>query len=378
MLLGGLIAGLAAVLRNDMLVTFAALGVAALVVPEERKRSLARWRELAVGCVALAGVLFVNLVVEHRVLAPGTGSAHASGRAAQISNTFGGRLRDAVITSVGVLANEYWLALVIGAVIGIGILLMAAGAADRSGSSSMSGVVGAVVAWGGMIWRFAALGISTVPGFLCAAPVAALGFFGERTRREQVLFVGVAIAIPIVWATEWVGGHAPQWGGRYLLLPTALLVILAAAQVKALWPRPLVLALLGLGAAMSVIGVVWHVERTRELSHFAEVVLDVPDDVVIVSDQPWMGSEIGSWYGDRRWLTSGGDDINHEARPEDVAATVAVAKRAGAAQIDVLDSQDHPLDRVGTNPTYPGFQFEGVRTAQFLGDDVVIRRYVAV
>ncbi len=91
-----------------------------------------------------------------------------------------------------------------------------------------------------------------------------------------------------------------------------------------------------------------------------------------------MGSEIGSWYGDRRWLTSGGDDINHEARPEDVAATVAVAKRAGAAQIDVLDSQDHPLDRVGTNPTYPGFQFEGVRTAQFLGDDVVIRRYVAV
>ena len=115
-----------------------------------------------------------------------------------------------------------------------------------------------------------------------------------------MLFVGVVIAIPIVWATEWVGGHAPQWGGRYLLLPTALLVILAAAQVKALWPRPLVLALLGLGAVMSVIGVVWHVERTRELSHFAEVVLDVPDDVVIVSDQPWMGSEIGSWYGDRR------------------------------------------------------------------------------
>ncbi len=59
------------------------------------------------------------------------------------------------------------------------------------------------------------------------------------------------------------------------------------------------LALLGLGAAMSVIGVVWHVERTRELSQFAEVVLDVPDDVVIVSDSRGWGvrSEAGMATG---------------------------------------------------------------------------------
>ena len=132
-------------------------------------------------------------VIEHWVLAPGTGSARATGRAAQISSTFGGRLRDAVITSVGVLANEYWLALVIGGghrhrhpAHGGGcrrpvrVVLDAGcrgrgrrlGRHDRGGSPRS--------------------GISTVPGFLCAAPVAALGFFGERTRREQVLFVGAA------------------------------------------------------------------------------------------------------------------------------------------------------------------------------------------
>ena len=361
-----------------MLATFAALGIAALVVPEERKRSLSRWRELVAGCVALVAVLALNFAIEHVVLAPGTGSARAGGRASVVAGaTFGSRLRDALVTSVGVVANDYWLALVIGAVIGIAILLLAASAADADGTTSMTGVVGAVVAWGVLLWRFVAFGLSTVPGFLCAAPVAALGFFGERTRREQVLFVGVILAIPTVWMTEWVGGHTPQWGGRYLLLPTSLLVVLAASQVRRLWPRPLVVALVALGAVMSLVGVSWHIERTRQVTQFAQEVIAVPNDVVIVSDEPWMGSEVGTWYGDRRWLTSGSDP-NGDATPEDVAATVAVARKAGAAHIDVIDSQDHALDRIDVNPPYPGFEFAGVRTTKFLWIDVVIRRYDAV
>ena len=74
----------------------------------------------------------------------------------------------------------------------------------------MTGVVGAIVAWGGLAWRFIAFGISTVPGFIAAAPVAALGFFGERNRREQVLWTGALVAIPAIWITEWVGGHVPN------------------------------------------------------------------------------------------------------------------------------------------------------------------------
>ncbi|HTN78471.1 MAG TPA: hypothetical protein VMK16_02260 [Acidimicrobiales bacterium] len=378
-LVGGAIAGLAVAMRNDMFATFAALGVAALVVPEERRRCGQRWRELAAGCAALISVVFANSVVEHFVLAPGTGSARAGGRVSILGAQLADRLRDAVITSVGVLANDYWLALAIGAVIGLGILLLAAGAADRSGEASMPGVVGAIVAWGGMAWRFATFGVSTVPGFLCAAPVAALGFFGERTRREQVLFVGSLIAIPTVWMTEWVGGHAPQWGGRYLLLPTSLLIVLAASQVSRLGARPLVIALLGLSAAMSVVGVVWHIDRTRSVARFAEDVMAVPNDVVIIGDQPWMGSEIGTWYGDRRFLSARAEDHDpNDADPEDVVTVVGVARRAGATEIDVIDSDSHALDRIDENPKYDGFRFESVRTTKFLWTDVVIRRYVAV
>ena len=284
---------------------------------------------------------------------------------------------DAVITSVGVLANDYWLALVIGGVIGIGILLLASSATDTSERLPIAGVVGGVVAWGGMIWRFSTFGISTVPGFLCAAPIAALGFFGERTRREQVLFAGAAIAIPTVWMTEWVGGHTPQWGGRYLLLPTSLLVVLAASQVRRLGARPLVLALVGLSAVMSVVGVAWHIERTRAITRFAQDVMAAPADVVVIGDQPWMGSEVGTWYGDRRWLTTRADDGDpNEADPQDVGAAVELAREAGATRIDVVDSHDHALDRMAENPPYEGFRFDSSRTTKFLWTDVVIRRYV--
>ncbi len=77
------------------------------------------------GCGAFIAVVFLNVIVEHGVLASGAGSARAAGRAGGMGADLAGRLRDAVITSVGVLANDYWLALVIGGVIGIGILLLA-------------------------------------------------------------------------------------------------------------------------------------------------------------------------------------------------------------------------------------------------------------
>ena len=228
-LLGGLLAGLAAVMRNDMLVTFAALALAALLVTEERRRTFDRWRELAVGAAACVATLIANVLLWRDLFGSVGGSVRASKRAEVAGLHVAERARDAVITSFGVLANEYWLALMIGVVIGIGILLMAAAATDRSETASMTGVVGAIVAWGGLAWRFVAFGISTVPGFIAAAPVAALGLFGERNRREQVLWTGALVAIPAIWMTEWVGGHAPQWGGRYLLLPTTLLMVLAAA-----------------------------------------------------------------------------------------------------------------------------------------------------
>lgn len=372
---GGLLAGLAVALRNDALVTFFALGVAVLVVAEERERCRTRWRELSAGAAAFVGLLSANWLIEKAALAGGTGASRAGGRAEVAGSEIAQRLRDAVITSVGVFANEYWLALMIGGVIGIGILLMAAAAADTSGSTTISGVVGATFACLGMAWRLVAFGISTVPGFLTAAPVAALGLFGTRTRREQVLWGAALAAIPLIWLTQWVGDHSPQWGARYLLFPTSLLVVLAAGQVVRLGRRPMVVALLGLAAVMSLVGCAWHIQRTRDVATFADAVMDVPEEVVVVGDTPYWGSEIGSWYGDRNALTARTIDGYADARQ--MAEAIEVARKTGADRLDVMDSRDDALERIDEAPRYAGFTFESARVVQFLWDDVVIRRYRA-
>jgi hypothetical protein len=320
---GALLGAVAVVMRNDVLVTFATLGVATLCVAEERKRSFARWRELALGAVVGASALFANGIVEKALFSSSSGTVRVGDRAGVAGLRLDERFRDAVITSVGVFANEYWLALLIGAAIAVGILLMAAAAANDAGTSGMTGIVGAVVAFGGMAWRLT-FGLSAIPGFLVAAPIAALGFFGRRNRREQVLFVGAVVAMPLIWLTQWVGDHSPQWGGRYLLLPCVLLVVLASAQVRRVGWTPLIVALVGLSSLMSVVGIAWHIDRTRGIAQFAEDVLAVPDDVVIVSDSPYLATEIGSWYEDRFWLTAHVTD--RTADEHEVAAAMDVVR----------------------------------------------------
>ncbi len=191
----------------------------------------------------------------------------------------------------------------------------------------MTGIVGAVVAWGGMAWRLT-FGISSVPGFLTAAPIAALGLFGKRVSREQVLFGGAVSAIPLIWLTQWVGDHSPQWGGRYLLLPTALLVVLAAGQVRRIGPTPLIVALVGLSAVMSALGVAVAREPYAWHRAFADDVLAIPEDVVVVSDSPYLATEIGSWYGDRRWLTAGVTDRHGERRGDGGGRATSQARSA--------------------------------------------------
>ena len=337
--IAGLLAGLAAVMRNDMLVAFVALGLGALLVRSERTRTLSRWRELAVGAGMLGLVLFANGVVERIVLGAPTGSSRAVQRAGVAGLAIGGRARDAVLTTFGVLANENWLALVIGGVIGIGILLMAAAAVDTS-ESQATGVAGAVIAWVGLTWRFVAFGVSAVPGFIPAAPVAALGLFGKRTDREQVLFLGAVIALPVIWISEWVGGHAPQWGARYLLLPTALLVVLAAGQAMRLGPCALVVALVALGAVMSFIGATWHIERTRAVTEFAHEVFDAPPETVIISDTAYWGSELAIGMA-----TEGGS--------RRVDSTVERLPLTSSRSCPLRDERERPRSMCSTAATVP-------------------------
>ena len=115
--------------------------------------------------------------------------------------------------------------------------------------------------------------------------------------------------------------------------------------------------------------------RTHGIARFANDVLAIPEDVVVVSDSPYLATEIGSWYGDRRWLTAGVTD--RTANDAEMEAVVRVAGEIGAERIDVIDSDDDPVERISEHPAYPGYRFESARTVDFLWDQFVIRRYAA-
>ncbi len=235
-IIGGLVAGLAIVMRNDMFLTFAALALAALLVKEERKRCISRWRELVVGAVASLAVLGTNALVWRAVAGTATGSVRATQRVEVAGLHLGQRARDAVITSVGVLANEYWLALMIGVVLGIAILLMASGAAERSGGTPITGVVGAVVAWGGLVWRFVTYGISTVPGFLVAAPIAARRVL-RRTHQTRAGALPRSVNRHSGRVDDRMGGRAQPAVG-WSLPPAAHVPAHRAGGISGAAPRP--------------------------------------------------------------------------------------------------------------------------------------------
>ena len=80
-LVGGLLAAVAIVMRNDILVTFVTLGSAAFVVSEERRRCLTRWRELALGAGACAVAVAANGLIERALFSSTSGSVRAADRA---------------------------------------------------------------------------------------------------------------------------------------------------------------------------------------------------------------------------------------------------------------------------------------------------------
>ena len=364
-LLGGLAAGLAAVMRNDMLVdvrrarrcrTARSRGAALL----SRRAGASSWSDVRV----LGLVLFVNSVVEHLVLAPSTGFGARdcwSGKHHR-GCTLVDRLRDAVITSVGVLANEYWLASGRSvAVIGLGILLMAAGAADRSGG----GVRDGGRRCGHRVGRHALAvrrpsASRPCPGSSARHPSPRSGSSASARDASRCCSSASLIAIP-TGVDDRVGRRPQRRSGEAATCccRRRLLIVLAAAQVRRLGARPLVLAARsGLGAVMSLIGVTWHIERTRAITPVrAARCSAVPADVVIIGDQPWMGQR------DRQLVRR--PALAHRSvrgrRPNEADAGGRRGRRSRIArgggrrrELDVIDSATMRSTGSDDNPTVRG------------------------
>jgi hypothetical protein len=360
-LAAGVLIGVAGVLRTEVLVYAAAVGVALLFVADVRQAWLRRPLRIVLLAAGFGAVFVTNTALERAAIGGGLRYARAGTNVAVAGKGLGQRLSDGVLTAVGLFSDNSNRALLLGGVLALALFALAAVAVGRR-IPSLTGRATAVMASALYAVRFASIGF--VPGFLPTTPVSAAGIVGSAPGRQRAIAVAAVAALPVVWALEWQGQLVPQWGGRYVLVSGALLTVVGAVALESrarTWASVLLLAL---AVAVSAFGAVWHAQRTRGVARAIAQVESAPRDVVIVSRIAHLGREGGAWYGRHRWLNASGDTGTVEA--------AGIAGAAGARRMDVIDlrSARKPL-------TLQGWSVTGDHFVPFLGFQLEVTRYTA-
>lgn len=313
----GALFGLAVVLRREGAALLALVWLAELLRPELRRDRIAFVRHAvaaAAAGVACVAVVFVTTRFDSSVLGRSLGGRTLN-QAGSAGSDVGERFHDGILTSISFYtalgATEILMSLAVFA----GVALAALGWRRDDESLTRIGVVLAVAC---VAMRVILVGTGFVPGALAALPLVAAAPILARRDGLRLVVVG-ALAIVAVIATQWTGSLAAQWGGRYLLLPAAVIAVVAAAEFERRDARhPAALGALACTVLIAGLGLAWHVERTNGIVESRDAILAVTGDDVVVSAHAHFPREVASDVIGERWLRADYAD--------DVAAALAIAR----------------------------------------------------
>ena len=372
----GALLGSSATMRTESLVYLVVAGLALAACLALRARSSGRetldraqiGRALAVGPLLLASAavpLVVNELVERRVVGSTIRATRVVGTAASIGDLPTDRAREAAITVVGLEGSDLGIAL---GMVFVALLAFAATRRDDALAVVATAAAGAV-----LVLRGVASGLGFVPGFAAAWALPPMTFGRADTevsvsaRPDARRFVAaVALgAVPIVLVTQFRGGAAPQWAGRYLLVSGFLLTVLGLT-VLASKPVALRAAVVALAVAVTAFGLAWVSVRTHAVDRTISA-LEARPEPVLVSEVYHLAREGGATYGEKRWLTltDGGRDAPRAAE---------VLHDAGVGTFAAIEQTTAPRRALD----FPGFEPTDHSTLRlFEGVDLRITRWEA-
>jgi hypothetical protein len=326
-LAAGLAFGAAFTMRTEALAYgFVVIAVGCLLA--WRRKGLVR--ALVAGASAAAGfasVVAANYLLEVALVGSPLRTGRASGTAATGGTDAVVRLKEAIVTTVGLFPDTATGAMLAG-LVALALLGWAVWHSSRGGDASIVrlAVVGAVA----LFLVRAIDGLGFVPGFMVTAPFSIVGLVlvwdrrVPRPARDAVLMV--VVSLPIVWWFQFSGGALPQWGGRYVLT-TGLVLAAVGVGTSGLVDRWLQIALVALSIGVAVFGLSWMSYRTHEIARAAETIGAI--DTPIVSAQGFWLREVGAVYEpDSRWLSIAGLD--------DVGVATDILEQAGVTSFDLL------------------------------------------
>jgi hypothetical protein len=311
-LVAGALFGLSFTMRTETLVYFGITGLAVTTVLIRRRASAMRL--VSSGAAALLGFAVVAVAieaVERAVLDRGIRSARASGIASLAGDAPDDRLTEAAYTLVGAAGSGR------GVVIGAAaVALFAYGIVRSAGDRGDVRFAQVVLAGAAVVFalRYADGSLGFVPGLFVAWPLAGAAVVLGALRRSWPAVVGAG-ALPVVLATQFRGGAAPQWAGRYVLVSGLLLTIAGAvlvARPSASVPVAVRRAAVGACAVVTALGLAWLSVRSHDVDRTIAAINARPEPVV-VSAIAHLAREGGATYGDMRWLTAVDVDLRQEA-----------------------------------------------------------------
>jgi hypothetical protein len=327
----GALLGLSFTMRTETLVYVAVTGAIAAAMlgvrltREQRDGArvvAARAASAAVAAMgAFGAVAFANDLLERRVLDQGIRGARATGVASLAGDAPADRITEAAYTLLGAGGSTS------GVLLGSTAVALLAWGVVRGRTDEWFGVAVVAGAVGVIALRFGD-GLGFVPGLFVAWPVAVAAIAVAGHRRFP-LWVGAA-ALPVVVATQFRGGAAPQWAGRYVLTSGLLLAAVGLVCVLAL-PRLVQRAIIVAAVAVTLAGCGWLAVRSHDVDRTIGAIEARPEPV-IVSRIAHLAREGGATYGERRWLTAIDTGLFHEA--------LDVVAAAGEDQLVLVELAD--------------------------------------
>lgn len=331
----GMLLGLGAVMRNEVLV-YAAVSVGvACVVLVARRRVVPAFVAGASSVGGFAVPWFANAWLE-RTVDGQSRAARATGTASRVDPTaleslrLDERVEEGLQTSVGMLPTDPAISVLVG--LGVVVAILVAARAERRGDRPF--VLFALCLAGAVYVADALGGLGFIPGLFLAFPVAIAAFLvRERTPAERLAVTIAVVALPIVYLFQYLGGAGPQWGGRYTL---GSAIVLGVVGLGGLLDRLPITGrgLLVLSVGVTALGAAWVGVRTNSVADFFETVHDTSEPVVIAR-QAFLIREGGAAVVGDRWLSVEDEDEFTDA--------VDIARQVGEERFTVLEwSGDAP------------------------------------
>lgn len=356
----GLLFGAASAMRQEALVYGFVTGVVASIAMIRSSGLVSAALRGSAIVIGLAVATAANSGLERLIFGTAVRAERSTATLSVGGRRTGERLTEAAITGAGPFSTTDSMSVAFAALLAGSLLWLGVASVRRWPMRPPVVIVGAIYLMVGL--DLVMNGLRFVPGLLATAPLAALGIVAGV--REQRLRLTAAIAIgslPLIWAVQFLGGAAPQWGGRYLLCSMVLLVVQALVGFDG--DRRVLLGLTAVGAVMSLLSVAWLVERTHAVAATMDDIAALPEEVVVFSD-PFVPREAGSRVIEEQWLVASGSEQRSEAS--------AVLQSAAIETFVFIDLQDRDASTM-----FVGFRARSITELDFLGSTMTLTSFEA-